>query len=103
MERANDVKSTMYRGTVEYADSERGTLVGGSKEMNTLNANNNYGPRNGSIIIEEEEDGVSVAAEVRGLHSTNEMPMRMTLTPEQHKKHQQLNELKKQKKCCLQS
>ena len=51
MDKANDVKSTMYRGTVEYADSERGTLVGGNKiEMNNMNY---YGLRNGSIIIEE--------------------------------------------------
>lgn len=72
-------------------------------EMNNMNNMNNlYGPRNGSIIIEEEEDGISVAADLRGLNSTNEMPNRMTLTPEQHKKHQQLNEMKRQKKCCLQ-
>lgn len=44
------MKSTCYRGTIEYAESERGTLVGASK-MGMVE-NNQIHPRNGSIIIE---------------------------------------------------
>lgn len=48
------MKSTMYRGTVEYAESERGTLIP-VKQEGPLAVNNMS-----SIILEEEEDERSI-------------------------------------------
>jgi small GTP-binding protein len=50
VDKTSDIKSTVYRGTVEYADSERGTLVGAGKYEGANQGQ--YAVRDGSIIIE---------------------------------------------------